>query len=60
MLQLLVSRYLLDTMQKEGIATKQLEGLILPELEITPDVGLLHPLLEGYATNPKSCKLNTI
>jgi magnesium chelatase subunit H len=56
MLQLLISRYLLDTKQKEGIATKQLEGLILPELEITPDVGLLHPLLEGYAANPKSCK----
>ena len=60
MLQLLVSRYLLDTKQNEGVETKQLEGLILPELEITPDVGLLHPLLEGYATNPKSCKLNTI
>lgn len=56
MLQLLVSRYLLDTKQKEGVATKQLEGLVLPELEITPDVGLLHPLLEGYASNPKSCK----
>jgi len=56
MLQLLVSRYLLDTKQKEGV-TKQLEKLILPELEITPDVGLLHPLLvEGYAANPKSCK----
>lgn len=55
MLQLLVSRYLLDTKQKEGV-TKQLEGLVLPELEITPDVGLLHPLLEGYASNPKSCK----
>jgi len=58
MLQLLVSRYLLDTKQKEGLTTKQLEGLILPELEITPDVGLLHPLLEGYATNPKSCKFD--
>ena len=56
MLQLLVSRYLLDTKQKEGVETKQLEGLVLPELEITPDVGLLHPLLEGYASNPKSCK----
>jgi len=55
MLQLLVSRYLLDTKQKEGV-TKQLEKLILPELEITPDVGLLHPLLGGYAANPKSCK----
>ena len=56
MLQLLVSRYLLDTKQKEGVATKQLEGLALPDLEITPDVGLLHPLLDGYAANPKSCK----
>jgi len=60
MLQLLVSRYLLDTKQKEGVATKQLEGLVLPDLEITPDVGLLHPLLGGYAANTKSCKLNTI
>ena len=39
-----------------------LESLTLPELEVTPDVGLLHPLLRGeggvmkFASNPKSCE----
>ena len=60
MLQLLTSRYLLEEQKKEGKDMKQLEGLSLPELEVTPDVGLLHPLLTGeggavkYASNPKS------
>ena len=75
MLQLLVSRYLLD--QQKGNARQQqlqkhvvlaedtkkkLELMTLPELEVTPDVGLLHPLLVGeggvrkFASNPKSCK----
>lgn len=39
---------------------KELESLTLPELEVTPDIGLLHPLLDGYASNPKSCESNTI
>ena len=60
MLQLLTSRYLLEEQKKEGKDMKQLEGLSLPKLEVTPDVGLLHPLLTGeggavkYASNPKS------
>jgi hypothetical protein len=33
-----------------------LEALALPELEVTPDIGLLHPLLDGYASDPKSCE----
>eukprot|EP00984_Skeletonema_dohrnii_P026418 scaffold15775_cov74-Skeletonema_dohrnii-CCMP3373.AAC.2 len=60
MLQLVVQRYL--TEQQQGVtvdeAKKQneLESLTLPELEVTPDIGLLHPLLDGYASHPKSCK----
>eukprot|EP00984_Skeletonema_dohrnii_P028555 scaffold18609_cov94-Skeletonema_dohrnii-CCMP3373.AAC.1 len=52
MLQLVVQRYL--TEQQQGItvdeAKKQneLESLTLPELEVTPDIGLLHPLLDGH------------
>jgi len=67
MLQLVVQRYLTEQQQQQhqqGAVTvdeakKQselLESLTLPELEVTPDIGLLHPLLDGYASHPKSCK----
>jgi len=65
MLQLVTQRWLLAMEQKGGDEEARqkaaaLESLTLPELEITPDVGLLHPLLmeEGGSTrfvaNPKS------
>jgi hypothetical protein len=53
MLQLVVSRYLTEQQRKV------LESLTLPELEITPDIGLLHPLLDGYASHPKSCEFSS-
>ena len=65
MLQLVVQRYLTEQQQQHqqggtvDEAKKQselLESLTLPELEVTPDIGLLHPLLDGYASHPKSCK----
>ena len=67
MLQLMVKRYLTDQQQQQqqkggavdGITQSELELLTLPELEVTPDIGLLHPLLDGYASNPKSCESNT-
>ena len=68
MLQLMVKRYLTEQHQQQsheeggavdGITQNELESLILPELEVTPDIGLLHPLLDGYASNPKSCESNT-
>mmetsp|Transcript_27310 Transcript_27310/g.58487 ORF Transcript_27310/g.58487 Transcript_27310/m.58487 type:complete len:117 (+) Transcript_27310:148-498(+) len=69
MLQLLTQRYWLlehDNVveKKKGVGdynvVKKLESMALPELEVTPDVGLLHPLLVGggggvkYAANPRS------
>lgn len=69
MLQLVSSRYLLEKTKVEGEGggagvkeREALESLTLPELEVTPDVGLLHPLLRGeggvmkFASNPKSCE----
>lgn len=63
MLQLVVSRYLTEQQQGDAAANidakkkvEVLESLTLPELEVTPDIGLLHPLLEGYASHPKSCE----
>ena len=64
MLQLVVQRHLTEQQQHQQGGTvdeakKQselLESLTLPELEVTPDIGLLHPLLDGYASHPKSCK----
>ncbi len=68
MLQLVVQRYLVEQQQdqqEQGTSSiidetekMELESLILPELEVTPDIGLLHPLLDGYASNPKSCESN--
>lgn len=65
MLQLVIQRYLLEQQQEQNVTMdeaekKELESLTLPELEVTPDIGLLHPLLDGYASNPKSCESNTI
>ena len=62
MLQLVVQRYLTEQHQGGAVnETKQneLKSLTLPALEVTPDIGLLHPLLDGYASNPKSCESNT-
>ena len=65
MLQLLVQRYLKEQQQQQqqdggdddnDVNMVGLEALALPELEITPDIGLLHPLLDGYASDPKSCE----
>ncbi len=63
MLQLVIQRYLLEQQQEQNVTMdeaekKELESLTLPELEVTPDIGLLHPLLDGYASNPKSCESN--
>jgi len=65
MLQLVTQRWLLEHQREGGDegqrAVAALESLTLPELEVTPDVGLLHPLLVGegdgamkFAANPKS------
>jgi hypothetical protein len=63
MLQLLVQRYLKEQRQQQDGGNDDndlnivgLEALALPELEVTPDIGLLHPLLDGYASDPKSCE----
>lgn len=63
MLQLLVQRYLKEQRQQQDggdddndLNIVGLEALALPELEVTPDIGLLHPLLDGYASDPKSCE----
>ena len=64
MLQLLVQRYLKEQRQQlqqqddgdNDVNMVGLESLALPELEVTPDIGLLHPLLNGYASDPKSCE----
>ena len=64
MLQLLVQRYLKEQRQQQQdggdddneVNMVGLEALALPELEVTPDIGLLHPLLDGYASDPKSCE----
>ena len=56
MLQLLQSYYL-DSIDGGGITTADIDAL--PELEVTPDIGLLHPLLiqgdgnKRYFTSPK-------
>ena len=66
MMQLLVSRWLLenpDRVAKRGEgARREHESMMLPELDVTPDAGLLHPLLVGeggavrFTRNPKECK----
>ena len=63
MLQLLVQRYMKEQRQLQDgddddndVNMVGLETLALPELEVTPDIGLLHPLLDGYASDPKSCE----
>lgn len=53
MLQLITQKWLLEN--KNGDLEK-VSSLELPDLEITPDVGLLHPLLSNFAANPKSCE----
>jgi magnesium chelatase subunit H len=74
MLQLVVTRYLTEQQKQGGgggggASIKDhkskkkdvavLESLTLPDLEVTPDIGLLHPLLDGYASSPKSCKYHS-
>lgn len=63
MLQIITQKYLADNpriISPSKLAT--IKSLPIPELEITPDTGLLHPLLlnkDGgttYASNPKGCK----
>ena len=61
MLQLVAQHYVMEQEQKDiesiiGLNKSELKSLELPELEVTPDIGLLHPLLSGYASNPKSCE----
>mmetsp|Transcript_33214 Transcript_33214/g.67944 ORF Transcript_33214/g.67944 Transcript_33214/m.67944 type:complete len:1449 (+) Transcript_33214:144-4490(+) len=51
MLQLITQKWLLEN---ENGDLEKVSSLELPDLEITPDVGLLHPLLSNYAANPKS------
>ena len=63
MLQIVTQKYLIDTPSIGDKASKLavLESFSIPKLEVTPDVGLLHPLLiDGngvmiYALNPKKC-----
>lgn len=56
MLQLLQTYYL-DSIDGDGISMADIDAL--PELEVTPDIGLLHPLLvqgngnKRYLTSPK-------
>ncbi|KAL7468553.1 hypothetical protein ACHAXS_008781 [Conticribra weissflogii] len=51
MLQLITHKFLLETEKGD---LEKLSSLELPDLEITPDVGLLHPLLSKFSANPKS------
>eukprot|EP00804_Cyclotella_cryptica_P016326 CCRYP_009901-RA/>CCRYP_009901-RA protein AED:0.09 eAED:0.09 QI:132/1/1/1/0.94/0.88/18/1271/1454 len=60
MLQIITQRWLLESQNGEKEKLAALESLPVPQLEVTPDIGLLHPLLttkEGttrFASNPKS------
>ena len=62
MLQIITQHWLLENQKGEKQTLATLESLPVPPLEVTPDIGLLHPLLtarEGttrFAANPKSCK----
>jgi hypothetical protein len=62
MLQIITQKYLLDNPRGNKDALSTIESLPVPRLEVTPDIGLLHPLLVNedgsrkYALNPKECK----
>jgi magnesium chelatase subunit H len=62
MLQIVVQRVLIDSKRGEKEKLAKLESLPVPQLEVTPDVGLLHPLFVGdgggrkFALTPKECK----
>ncbi|KAL7508774.1 hypothetical protein ACHAXN_005850 [Cyclotella atomus] len=59
MLQVITQKYLLDNPRIDKTSLTAVESLPIPQLEVTPDIGLLHPLLthgDGamrYALNPK-------
>jgi magnesium chelatase subunit H len=59
MLQIITQKYLLDNPRGNKDALSTIESLPVPQLEVTPDIGLLHPLLVNedgtrkYALNPK-------
>jgi magnesium chelatase subunit H len=63
MLQIITQKYLLDNPRGNKDALSTIESLPVPQLEVTPDIGLLHPLLVNedgtrkYALNPKECKI---
>lgn len=62
MLQVITQKYLSDNPPEDKATLKAVESFPVPQLEVTPDIGLLHPLLvdeDGgmkYALNPKECK----
>ena len=57
MLQLITQRWLLENQNADTAKRSALESIPLPELEVTPDIGLLHPLLSNkYGSDPKSCE----
>ena len=66
MLQIITQRWLLENQKGEKEKLAAVESLPVPQLEVTPDIGLLHPLLttkDGttrFASNPKSCKTLSI
>ena len=62
MLQIITQKYLLDSTHTDNTKLAAIESIPMPELEVTPDIGLLHPLLVNedagmkFALNPKECK----
>ena len=62
MLQIITQKYLLDSTHRSNNELATIESIPVPELEVTPDIGLLHPLLVNkesgmkFALNPKECK----
>lgn len=62
MLQVITQKYLSDNPPKDKATLTTIESLPMPRLQVTPDIGLLHPLLSNedggikYAMNPKECE----
>lgn len=62
MLQIITQKYLVENPRIDKSKLATIGSLPIPDLEVTPDIGLLHPLLvdkDGgmkFALNPKECK----